>query len=103
VPEQRGNFLGIILDSLASGVLAIDRDANIIVFNAAAARILGVPKERALGRNLLSIVPNSGLVNVLRTGAPEVGRPQSIGSLTVMTNRSPIFRDGTIIGAVSIF
>jgi PAS domain S-box-containing protein len=103
VPEQRGDFLGVILDSLASGVLAIDREANIIVFNNAAARILGVPKERALGRNLLSIVPNSGLVNVLRTGAPEVGRPQSIGSLTVMTNRSPIFRDGSLIGAVSIF
>ncbi len=103
MPEQRGDFLGIILDSLSSGVLAIDRDANIIVFNKAAARILGVPEERALGRNLLSIVPNSGLVNILRTGAPEVGRPQSIGSLTVMTNRSPIFRDGTLIGAVSIF
>ncbi len=103
MPERRGDFLGMILDSLNSGVLAIDRDANIIVFNDASARILGVPKEKALGRNLLSIVPNSGLVNVLRTSAPEVGRPQAIGSLTVMTNRSPIFRDGSLIGAVSIF
>jgi PAS domain S-box-containing protein len=103
VQERKGDFLGIILDSLSSGVLAIDRDANIIVFNDASARILGVPKEKALGRSLLSIVPNSGLVNVLRTGAPEVGRPQAIGSLTVMTNRSPIFRDGSLIGAVSIF
>ncbi|MGE5700371.1 MAG: sigma 54-interacting transcriptional regulator [Deltaproteobacteria bacterium] len=103
MPERKGDFLGTILDSLSSGVLAIDRDANIIAFNDAAARILGVPKERALGKNLLSIVPNSGLVNVLRTGAPETGRPQAIGSLTVMTNRSPIFRDGALVGAVSIF
>jgi PAS domain S-box-containing protein len=103
VPERKGDFPGIILDSLSSGVLAIDRDANIIVFNDASARILGVPKDKALGRNLLSIVPNSGLVNVLRTGAAESGRPQSIGSRTVMTNRSPIFRDGSLIGAVSIF
>ncbi len=103
MPERKGEFLGTILDSLSSGVLAIDRDANIIAFNDAAARILGVPKEKALGKNLLTIVPNSGLVNVLRTGAPETGRPQAIGSLTVMTNRSPIFRDGALIGAVSIF
>jgi PAS domain S-box-containing protein len=103
VPERRGVFLGVILDSLSSGVLAIDLDASIIVFNDAAARILGVPKEKALGKPLLSIVPNSGLVNVLRTGLPEVGRPQAIGSLTVMTNRSPIFRDGALAGAVSIF
>ncbi|HSL92353.1 MAG TPA: sigma 54-interacting transcriptional regulator [Candidatus Limnocylindrales bacterium] len=103
MPDRKGDFLGIILDSLASGVLAIDLDANIIVFNDASARILGVPKENALGKNLLSIVPNSGLINVLRTGAPEMGRPQAIGSRTVMTNRSPIFRDGSLIGAVSIF
>ena len=103
MPERRGDFLGVILDSLSSGVLAIDRDANIIVFNDAAARILGVPKEKAFGEPLLSIVPNSGLVNVLRTGSPEVGRPQAIGQRTVMTNRSPIFRDGALAGAVSIF
>jgi len=103
VPERRGDVLGPILDSLASGVLAIDREAIIIVFNEAAARLLGVPKEEALGMNLLSIVPTSGLVNVLSTGKPEVGRPQAIGARTVMTNRSPIFRDGALIGAVSIF
>ncbi|HZW37050.1 MAG TPA: sigma 54-interacting transcriptional regulator [Candidatus Deferrimicrobiaceae bacterium] len=103
MPERKRDFLGVILDSLASGVLAIDRDANIIVFNDSAAKILGVPQEKALGRDLLSIVPNSGLVNVLRTGEPEAGRTQAIGPRTVMTNRSPIFRDGSLIGAVSIF
>jgi transcriptional regulator with PAS, ATPase and Fis domain len=103
VPERKGDILGVILDSLSSGVLAIDRDSIIIVFNEAAARLLDVPKEKALGKNLLTIVPNSGLVNVLRTGAPEVGRPQAIGLRTVMTNRSPIVRDGVILGVVSIF
>ncbi|MCL5965939.1 MAG: sigma 54-interacting transcriptional regulator [Deltaproteobacteria bacterium] len=102
-PAGAGPLLGTLLDALPSGVLAIDRDATIIVFNAAAARILGVPKERALGAKLLDIVPNSGLVNVLRTGEPEVGRPQAIGARTVLTNRSPIFRGGALIGAVSIF
>ena len=102
MPERK-EILGTVLDSLASGVVAIDRDGDIVVFNAAASRLLGYPKEEALGRNLLSIVPNAGLVNVLRTGEPEAGRPQAIGSRTVVTNRSPIFRDGTLIGAASIF
>ncbi|MBI5419524.1 MAG: sigma 54-interacting transcriptional regulator [Deltaproteobacteria bacterium] len=95
--------MGTILDSVNSGVLAIDREGTIIVFNEAAGRLLGVPKEKALGKGLLSIVPNSGLVNVLFTGVPEVGRPQAIGARTVLTNRSPILRDGELIGAVSIF
>ncbi|MDA8121809.1 MAG: sigma 54-interacting transcriptional regulator [Deltaproteobacteria bacterium] len=103
MPEGRNDILGTILDSVSSGVLAIDRNARVIVFNEAAARLLGIPKEKALGESLLAIVPNSGLVNVLRTGEPEAGRPQAIGTRTVMTNRSPIFRDGEQIGAVSIF
>jgi PAS domain S-box-containing protein len=92
-----------ILESLTSGVVAIDREVNIIVFNDAAAHLLGVPREKALGRNLLSIVPNSGLVNVLRTGQPEAGRPQVIGQRTVLANRAPILHNGLMIGAVSIF
>jgi PAS domain S-box-containing protein len=102
VPERR-EILGTVLDSLASGVIAIDRGGDIVVFNSAASRLLGYPKEEALGRNLLAIVPNAGLVNVLCTGKPEVGRPQTIGTRTVLTNRSPIFRNGELIGAASIF
>jgi len=57
----------------------------------------------ALGKSLLSIVPNSGLVNVLRTGKAETGRPQPVGARTVIANRSPMFRDGELVGAVSVF
>jgi len=103
VPEEKDGFPGIVLDSLASGVLAIDREGTIVVFNEAAARLLEVPKTEAVGRSLLSIVPNSGLMKVLETGSPEAGKPQAIGARTVLTNRSPIVRDGALVGAVSIF
>ncbi len=101
--EQDGTYLGLVLDSMASGVIAIDREGTILVFNEAAERLLGVEKEQVLGRNLLSVVPNAGLMNVLRTGEPEQGRPQRIGDLTVITSRSPVFRHGELIGAVSLF
>ncbi|MBP2686647.1 MAG: domain S-box protein [Deltaproteobacteria bacterium] len=96
-------FLDRLLDSMASGLIAIDREGTIRVFNEAAARLLAVEKGQAIGRPLLSIVPNSGLVNVLRSGAPERGRPQPIGARTVIADRAPIFRDGALIGAVSVF
>ncbi|GAB4366603.1 MAG: sigma-54-dependent Fis family transcriptional regulator [Deltaproteobacteria bacterium] len=100
---ERREILGTVLDALASGVVAIDREGTIVVFNAAASRLLGVPKEEALGKRLLSIVPNAGLVNVLRTGKPETGGRQTIGARTVLTNRSPIHHGGELIGAASIF
>jgi PAS domain S-box-containing protein len=92
-----------VLDSMANGVIAIDREGAIVIFNDGAARLLGVGKEEALGKRLLDIVPNSGLVNVLRTGAPETGRPQQIGARSVIADRAPVFRDGELIGAVSVF
>jgi len=92
-----------VIDSMANGVIAIDREGTIFLFNDAAARLLGVEKEQALGKSLLSIVPNSGLVNVLRTGEAETGRPQPVGARTVIANRAPMFRDGELIGAVSVF
>jgi PAS domain S-box-containing protein len=94
---------GRVLDAMADGVIAIDREGTIFVFNDAAARLLGVEKGKALGKRLLSIVPNSGLVNVLRTGEAETGRPQPVGARTVIANRAPMFRDGELIGAVSVF
>jgi len=96
-------ILGRVIDSMANGVIAIDREGTITVFNAAAARLLGVEKGKALGESLLSIVPNSGLVNVLRTGEAETGRPQPVGARTVIANRAPMFRDGELAGAVSVF
>ncbi|HEY6096939.1 MAG TPA: PAS domain S-box protein, partial [Candidatus Deferrimicrobium sp.] len=96
-------ILGRVLDAMANGVIAIDREGTIFVFNDAAARLLGVEKGKALGKRLLSIVPNSGLVNVLRTGEAETGRPQPVGARTVIANRAPMFRDGELIGAVSVF
>jgi PAS domain S-box-containing protein len=92
-----------VIDSMANGVIAIDREGTIFVFNDAAERLLGMEKGKALGKNLLSIVPNSGLVNVLRTGEAETGRPQAVGARAVIANRAPMFRDGELIGAVSVF
>ncbi|MGE5247301.1 MAG: sigma 54-interacting transcriptional regulator [Verrucomicrobiota bacterium] len=96
-------YLDLILDSVGSGVIAIDREGTILVLNAAAARLLGVRREDALGKPLLAIIPNSGLGNVVRTGNPETGRVQVAGKRTVVANRAPVFRSGELVGAVSIF
>ncbi len=92
-----------ILDSIANGVIAIDCDGKILVFNEASARLLNVPKHHALGKHILAVIPNAGLVNVLRTRKPEMGSRQVIGRRTVLTNRSPILSKGKMIGAVSVF
>jgi len=88
------SLLQSILDSLVVGVISIDLDGMITVFNEAASRLMNVSKEQALGSHLLTVIPNAGLVNVLRTGEPEMGRPQLIGQRNVLTNVPPSFTGG---------
>lgn len=96
-------LLRSIIDSLTSGIIAVDPEGTITVINDAAARLMGVSKLETVGRPLMSVVPNSGLINVLETGRPEVGRPQVIGERTVIANRSPVLDKGSMVGAVSLF
>src|SRR6185503_11356267 len=39
-----------ILSNIADGIVAVDREGRVVLWNAAAERITGVPAEEALGR-----------------------------------------------------
>ena len=45
-----------ILSNVADGIVAVDRDSRVVVWNAAAARITGVPATEALGRTPLDVL-----------------------------------------------
>ena len=48
-----------IFNSIADGVFTVDLDWNITFFNDAASRIIGVPRERALGRKCWDVFHSS--------------------------------------------
>jgi PAS domain S-box-containing protein len=45
-----------ILGNVADGIVAVDRDEHIVLWNAAAERITGVPSEEALGRTVPEVL-----------------------------------------------
>jgi PAS domain S-box-containing protein len=45
-----------ILSNVADGIVAVDRDSRVVVWNAAAARITGVPATEALGRTPFEVL-----------------------------------------------
>ncbi len=60
VVEQR-NEQDAVLASMVEGVIAVDEDENIITFNDAAARLLGVARANAVGRAIQEAVRNPEL------------------------------------------
>lgn len=92
-----------ILDSVYNGVIATDSDGVVTIFNPAAAHITGLSEQDVLGRPAAQVIPNSQLQRVLVTGQPEVHQKQIIGKSQIITNRTPILRNGRVVGSVAIF
>lgn len=93
-----------VLEALEEGILAIDSANNIIYINRAAARMIGVDREQAMGQQLHAVYPASTLDRVVASGVPEYNVSlSSRPKMYILADRMPI-RDGQkIIGAVAIF
>jgi len=93
-----------ILHSINEGVILIDSNRTIIFINNTATSILGIPRERALGKDVVSTIPNTRLHIVLKTTVPEYDKLQYLDNTVIVTSRIPIFDEGAnVIGVVAIF
>ncbi len=92
-----------LLDAVHNGIVAIDSDERVSIFNKPAERILGVPAQTALGKKITDVLSTSGLTTVLRSGKPEFGQQLEHNGVTVVTNRTPIISNGCVVGAVAVF
>jgi propionate catabolism operon transcriptional regulator len=100
---EKTEELRTILDFAYGGIVATNRDDIIKVFNPSAERITGIPKAKALGAPIESILPSTRLTKVMITKKPEFNQIQTIGNRRIVTNRIPIVIDGVVTGAVATF
>ncbi|MHB1654037.1 MAG: sigma-54 interaction domain-containing protein [Desulfitobacteriaceae bacterium] len=92
-----------ILDSAHNGIIAVNREGRVVVFNKAASELVGFPQGEALGERIEGVIPNTRLLEVMESGNPEQGQRLSIGNRVIISNRSPIWRNNEIAGAVGVF
>ncbi len=102
--STHGFQLEVVLDAIHDGLVAIDKEGRITQYNPAAAEIIGVPREEALGKPVVSVIPNSQLLRVIETGVAEVNQQQQLEDKSIVTTRIPM-RDnqGRIMGALAVF
>ncbi|MHB1418999.1 MAG: sigma 54-interacting transcriptional regulator [Bacillota bacterium] len=106
VPSKLSQMEGI-LESAHNGVLAIDSEGKVIYINRAAEIILRCEKETSTGKHLSEVVVPLDLLKVLETGKPQLAQKVTLGRQKrkrhFMTNRTPIFDSGQVVGAVAVF
>ncbi len=101
--QLRRHELEAVFDSAHNGILAINKQGIITSLNPAAEKPTRSSKEEAVGRFLTDVIVPTGLLEVVRTGIPEFGVKFQLGRRQYITNRSPIIKDGEVIGAVGVF
>lgn len=94
-----------MLESVREGILAINRDGNIIMANAEASRIFrraGIVEE-PIGKAVEEILPRSRLRQVLESEHGEFDQELQLNGLVLVANRIPVTVDGHVVGAVATF
>lgn len=99
---QQGN---LILNSTHDGMIVIDSEGYVKLFNKSAERITGYKAEEAVGKYIFEVIPTSKLLRIIRTKQIEVNHELTLGNgKKIITTRIPILKeDGEVQGAFAIF
>ncbi|MCB8817147.1 sigma-54-dependent Fis family transcriptional regulator [Desulfosporosinus shakirovi] len=101
--RSRSQELEAVFNSAHNGILSINKQGIITSLNPAAEKPTRTTKEEAVGRFLNDIIIPTGLLEVLRNGIPEYGAKFQVGRRLYISNRTPIMKDGEVVGAVGVF
>ncbi|KUG02369.1 sigma-l-dependent transcriptional regulator [hydrocarbon metagenome] len=96
------NELLTILDSTHNLIIAIDRNGKISLLNRVAEKFLGLKSSEVIGRDIVEFIPNTGLMEILKTGVSKPVQKIILKDCTFISNRTPIKKNGEIIGAVAV-
>jgi PAS domain S-box-containing protein len=92
-----------LLNCSSNGIVAIDGEGKIIIWNKAAEKFLNVRATHALGKPVNSIIAHTRLLDVMETGKAEIGQRFYFGKSVFVVNRTPIIIENTIKGAIAVF
>lgn len=105
IQEWDNEFLFGILDNISDAVMINDANTTIVYVNKAYIEILGIPAEKAIGRKLRDIEPEATAIKVLESGKAIHNNVDHLRTVKIdaMGFSFPLYKEGKIVGAVSIF
>ncbi|MFJ5564446.1 ATP-binding protein [Lysinibacillus xylanilyticus] len=92
-------------NAMHEGIIAIDNDLTITIFNEKACDILGVHEQPStlIGKKIFTVLPDTRLPEILELDHPIFNRELYINDHSIMSNRIPIQVNGKTVGAVAMF
>jgi len=101
--EHTKAHLEALMQSVPSGIIAVDTEGKLTIINQKAEQILGICANKVQGKHITDVIPDSGLTKVLSKNVSEFGKAFLWHEKTLLVSRSPIYGENQVIGAVSVF
>ncbi|MEC0344589.1 sigma-54-dependent Fis family transcriptional regulator [Peribacillus frigoritolerans] len=103
--ENTSAKMDLILNTTSEGMVVIDHEGFIIMFNDSAERASDTKRKDVIGRHIKDFIPSTGLLRVMQTNQKEVNQEITLGNgMELITTRIPLVNaDKEIIGAFAVF
>ncbi|MDR3588173.1 MAG: sigma 54-interacting transcriptional regulator [Negativicutes bacterium] len=100
--EQAERFKTIMEHSY-EGIIAIDQDGLVTVFNRSAQKLTGRTAGDIIGHHIDTVLPDLGLSKALAGGREELGGLCKLNETLMAVNCIPILLDAAVLGAIATF
>lgn len=95
-----GQLIKATLRSRYEGMILIDCEGRIEFMDNAIERFYGLEPGASKGKLFADFFDDVGLIEVAKTGVPQIGELQTIRGVKKIVSRLPIYHDGVLVGAV---
>ena len=89
-----------VVDNSFEGIIALDNERRIIVFNPAVANILQVPTHEAIGRLVHEVLPENLLPPVMENGTAQFDQLKVFSQKQLIINAMPIYEGKEVVEAI---
>jgi len=93
----------IILNYAYEGIITINSNGNIFIFNDSASKILKIPQKGIIGEHIDAILSQLNLTKILNTGIAEINEIITINSVQITINKIPLKINNEVVGVVATF
>lgn len=101
--REKAERFKTIINFIHDGIISIDQEGRITIFNSIAEKIFRISEKEAVGKRIESVVKETKLIEVLELGQMNLGEIQDINGSKIVTNRVPIIVDNKVSGVVATF
>lgn len=101
--KERLEKFRVLVDYSVQGIIGVDRERKISVFNHAAERLLGCPAARAIGARVEEVFPCPQLEECLAEARTAVGALVQAANKPFMASFIPINVEDVVVGAMITF